>query len=623
MKKILSIVLLLVTILLFSCKKEDILGGKENTIKKVKSLTYSFSNNLGEKDNTTKSHTSEKAGVIPINKTLSKKVLATELLEIGGEFFTATLVEESEPVLTKATQTVNGSDVYTFYKYENSIIREQPGIVPGGQFFVPSDDASDYGIIFLSSAIGNGNPDGFTTTKPALDKENKKITYTANLNDNLNLCYSIFDKKSLQGPNDLAVNFKPIFSQIGLSVPSNVGGRTITVEEVKLESGVQETANVVVTYNSQESPNISVTYEKDATIDCQKVLECEQNIDKDATILKGYYYNIIPNGNTAKVYIKMSVGGVAPKEMIRTIDFKKQFTEGKRYTISITNILPISILVDSLNIQPNQKGDIIAKIKMSDGKEIAPTKGFNWTIENPNGVVTNLDGGVVSPNPQNIVTGNSTSNIINLEAGNYYGSTKVTVTYGGLSKTVAVNVYRDIPESSYYMWDAPENAYYKSTYPADNYNDITYGSSSGSCKSAASETELEKYLGAGVYWVSNGPPFKLPDGNIYRGGLLLRKYEEIPTDTGTPVNPTPQKDFSTKDNVFQAQHFFLPASGRYTSGSFDLNDVNGNGLSYGYYWLSTPYVFKNTEAYGLVFYKEKASKAQGNRSSGFVPMPRL
>jgi hypothetical protein len=36
MKKILSIVLLLATILLVSCKKEDILGGKENTIKKVK-----------------------------------------------------------------------------------------------------------------------------------------------------------------------------------------------------------------------------------------------------------------------------------------------------------------------------------------------------------------------------------------------------------------------------------------------------------------------------------------------------------------------------------------------------------------------------------------------------------
>jgi hypothetical protein len=151
------------------------------------------------------------------------------LLEIEGEFFTATLVEESEPVLTKATQTVNGSDVYTFYKYKNSIIREQQGIKPGGQFFVPSDEASDYGIIFLSSAIGNGNPDGFTT-KPALDKENKKITYTANLNDNLNLCYSIFDKNSLQGTNDLAVNFSLFFSQIGLSVPAKLNALDITVE---------------------------------------------------------------------------------------------------------------------------------------------------------------------------------------------------------------------------------------------------------------------------------------------------------------------------------------------------------------------------------------------------------
>ena len=596
MKKILSIVLLLVTILLFSCKKEDILGGKENTIKKVKSLTYSFSNNLGEKDNTTKSHTSEKAGVIPINKTLSKKVLATELLEIGGEFFTATLVEESEPVLTKATQTVNGSDVYTFYKYENSIIREQPGIVPGGQFFVPSDDASDYGIIFLSSAIGNGNPDGFTTTKPALDKENKKITYTANLNDNLNLCYSIFDKKSLQGTNDLAVNFTPVFSQIGLSVPATFAGKTITVDEFSLISGIQETANVVVTYDSKTNPKIRVDYTEDKTTVFTKKLECVTN----GTIicLKDNYYNIIPNGNKAIVKIKMTVDGVSKVHEARLT--LGELERGKRYNLIIDNrvfdVLPNGRLIDIGNnlqlkaILVNSKGDTtnINDVSwLSLNTEIATV--------NESGLVTAVKDGIAKIEATYTDIHN---NIIK----------DIALVYVNIAPPVIFNG----SVLDYYQWDAQSPYYLKDENEGfgaglSGCNPLISGSPRYSCKGLPTIEEMKVYLGNGVYYDEGeeGPNQQTYtiDGETYHAGLWLKRKKTTPNS----FNYSAKKYFklTSEDNpdLFKLgrpsdirEWFFLPACGTYSSGK-----PISLGTS-GYYWLKEYYSYKGDNQFAMSFH---------------------
>jgi hypothetical protein len=120
MKKLLSLVLLITAILFVSCKEEAEFV-KNKGEKRVQTLSYSFNNNQEE------GVVSKTANVLDSVITNGCKILATETWKEGEEYFVASLIEESDPVLTRAnaTQNVNGSDVYTFYSYGESTIKHQ------------------------------------------------------------------------------------------------------------------------------------------------------------------------------------------------------------------------------------------------------------------------------------------------------------------------------------------------------------------------------------------------------------------------------------------------------------------------------------------------------------------
>ena len=117
--------------------------------------------------------------------------------------------------------------------------------------------------------------------------------------------------------------------------------------------------------------------------------------------------------------------------------------------------------------------------------------------------------------------------------------------------------------------------------------------STENCGEAPSKDDIEKYLGAGVYWDdgstgANQQTYSVT-GVEYHTGLWMMKKQYIPTSTQPVGKATPLK--GRPDDI--SQYFFLPAAGLYDSSRIsNVGDVC-------FYWSSTPY--NNNSTYILSF----------------------
>jgi Bacterial Ig-like domain (group 2). len=420
MKKLLSIILLITAVVFNSCKDDDTKGMnlQKSSLKKVKSMSYLF--NSGAKNGAVKSSTLADSTTASLETELS-----VDTWEENGELFTATLIEDNDPVITKATQGISGSGVYTFYAYKDSEIKPQAITADNRVFQVPVDAATKYGIIFLSTV--SGVPEA---SRLNLNHADKEITYQAKFNENL--CYKLFDKSSMPNDKDVNIEFKPVFSQLGVAVPRKLVSSTVKVEQVRLIGGAQKAANVKIKYNSQAISNISVSYDVDNT-DYQVDLNSEVNTTNDSTILVGRYYNLIPNGNKAKIYIRMSTnpGIISEKEFeLKDKDGKAIIFEPlKRYKLTIENRA-----LESIEIHP------------AESKVI---KGGTVNLK----LIANYYGGVVADITEDAewksgtisaVTVSSTAGTKGLATGVGVGESTITATFGAKEATAKVIVSNEI-----------------------------------------------------------------------------------------------------------------------------------------------------------------------------------
>ena len=179
--------------------------------------------------------------------------------------------------------------------------------------------------------------------------------------------------------------------------------------------------------------------------------------------------------------------------------------------------------------------------------------------------------------------------------GSFKATCKITVkadTGSGEGENNGAKNYKEsYTKSDYYQWDA------YAPYNLEDYNEDfghglsgynrTTGTATQSCKDAPTNDEIQMYLGAGVYWVEDGPAYKLPDGKTYRIGLMLKKkanIEEFEEGTATKklnVTPTTGKSYETLKN----DYFFLPAAGGCDIEEARYYDEGERGT----FWLSTSF----------------------------------
>ena len=195
-------------------------------------------------------------------------------------------------------------------------------------------------------------------------------------------------------------------------------------------------------------------------------------------------------------------------------------------------------------------------------------------------------------------------------------------------------------QTDYYMWDAyePYKNIASGTWEEGSswYNPTTDKLASASCKDCPTAEQMVAYLKAGVYWddnttVAEGKKTYTLDGNTtesYSTGLWVKKrryIDNFDSETEKTYSTTPKKLGILKDEEVKnirtgGEYFFLPACGRYYSGSI------GNAGTLGYYWSSTPSTSNSSYAYYLNFNSGNADvlgDGYSSRNLGFVPMPCL
>jgi len=149
---------------------------------------------------------------------------------------------------------------------------------------------------------------------------------------------------------------------------------------------------------------------------------------------------------------------------------------------------------------------------------------------------------------------------------------------------------------------------FRSVYTADDYK--TW--STENCGEAPSKDDIEKYLGAGVYWDDgsaepNQQTYSVT-GVQYHAGLWMMKKQYIPTSTQPVGKATPL----TGRPADISQYFFLPAAGLYDSSRIsNVGDVC-------YYWSSTPDY--NNLTYLLSFTNKGAEVFSDENGNRFLPL---
>jgi Bacterial Ig-like domain (group 2). len=196
------------------------------------------------------------------------------------------------------------------------------------------------------------------------------------------------------------------------------------------------------------------------------------------------------------------------------------------------------------------------------------------------------------------------------------GTSTITADYkfAGVTKsdTKTVNVlYKIFTVKDFYQWDAWEPC----DFPdggiwgpgSSGFNPSITEDAKKSCKYAMTLDAIKMYLAAGVFWVTDGPAYQLPNGNILGVGLMIKKSEYIPGFEENEAekvdvayshgsDPKVRSDFNTLPQSEKDKYFFLPISGSCSAGG-----TYGFPGYYGYYWLSTRYEGGSNTSFIFVF----------------------
>jgi hypothetical protein len=241
-------------------------------------------------------------------------------------------------------QTVSSANIYTLYSYTSASIRDQFVQVGKWNFDVPSDD-NDYCIFFLAKSLNSLTPERFDIPNENKNEIKKTLIYKSTFNENL--CYAIFTNGNMPKQKDVEVIFIPVFSQLELILPAKVENNDLLIKNITLLSGVQETADVIFSKNTDNVSNKKVNYSMSKT-NFTKELEVEK-ITANEWGFKGKYYNLIPNSNPFKISVTLELKG---KEITKEIGLPNntKLSNGTRYRLSIINQISTEIELSIFSI---------------------------------------------------------------------------------------------------------------------------------------------------------------------------------------------------------------------------------------------------------------------------------